>query len=178
MLSSAFKRSRLFDPESLGSWQRDSVREVDIVTGCLLLARRSLWDRLRGFDERFFMYGEDADLALRVADLGLRNVITPDAVVTHEIGVSSKSRPDKLVLLLAGKTTLLRKHWRGLRRTIGIRLLWAGVAVRAAAGAVAGTGPGREASAWREVWRERTTWLRGYEPPQQDPRLETSPAPR
>ena len=39
----------------------------DIVTGCLLLAPRALWQELGGFDTRFFMYGEDADLALRAA---------------------------------------------------------------------------------------------------------------
>ena len=82
-----------------------------IVTGCLLLAPRALWRELGGFDTRFFMYGEDADLALRAWARGLRPAITPDAVITHEIGVSSESRPDKLVLLFRGKATLLRKHW-------------------------------------------------------------------
>ena len=72
LLSTVFKGSRVFDPESLGGWQRDTVREVDIVTGCLLLAPREVWDELGGFDERFFMYGEDGDLALRAAGLGLR----------------------------------------------------------------------------------------------------------
>ena len=61
------------------------------------------------------MYGEDADLSLRAAALGYRPAITPDAVVTHEIGVSSATREDKLLLLFRGKATLLRKHWRGLR---------------------------------------------------------------
>ena len=64
------------------------MREVDIVTGCLLLAPRTLWEELGGFDTRFFMYGEDADLSLRAEALGYRPAITPDAVVTHEIGVS------------------------------------------------------------------------------------------
>ena len=103
MLSTAFKGSALFDPESLGSWQRDSVREVDIVTGCLLLAPTTVWKELGGFDLRFFMYGEDADLALRAAALGYRPAITPDAVITHEIGVSSESRPDKMVLVYRSK---------------------------------------------------------------------------
>jgi GT2 family glycosyltransferase len=117
LLTSAFKRTRLFDPESLGGWKRDTVREVDIVTGCLLLAPRTLWEELGGFDTRFFMYGEDADLSLRAAALGYRPAITPDAVVTHEIGVSSSTREDKLMLLFRGKATLLRKHWRACVRS-------------------------------------------------------------
>ena len=70
MLSTAFRGSRLFDPESLGGWQRDTVREVGIVTGCLLLVPRALWQELGGFDTRFFMYGEDADLGMRARALG------------------------------------------------------------------------------------------------------------
>ena len=107
MLSTAFKRSPVFDPESLGHWQRDTVREVDIVTGCLLLVPLELWRRLGGFDPRYFMYGEDVDLALRAKALGFAPAITPDAVVTHEIGVSSESRPEKFRLVLQAKVTVI-----------------------------------------------------------------------
>ncbi|MGH3111886.1 MAG: glycosyltransferase family 2 protein, partial [Gaiellaceae bacterium] len=153
MLSTAFKGSRLFDPESLGGWKRDSVRDVGIVTGCLLLAPRSLWLELGGFDPRFFMYGEDADLALRAARAGVRRVITPRAVVTHEVGVSSETRPDKLLLLFRGKVTLLRKHWGPVRSRIGVGLLVSGVGLRTLEALLPGRG--RRASAWPAVWRAR-----------------------
>ncbi|WP_219995803.1 hypothetical protein, partial [Schumannella sp. 10F1B-5-1] len=45
-LSTVFHRTRLFDPESLGRWQRDTVREVPVITGCLLLISRADWDLL------------------------------------------------------------------------------------------------------------------------------------
>jgi N-acetylglucosaminyl-diphospho-decaprenol L-rhamnosyltransferase len=175
LLSSAFKHTRLFDPESLGGWKRDTMREVDIVTGCLLLAPRALWQELGGFDARFFMYGEDADLSLRAAALGYRPAITPDAVVTHEIGVSSSTREDKLLLLFRGKATLLRKHWRGLRLRAGLFLLKTGVGVRALL-AVLGRRTDGRARAWREVWRERGDWLPGY-PPGIDAAEGSAPAP-
>jgi N-acetylglucosaminyl-diphospho-decaprenol L-rhamnosyltransferase len=161
MLSTLFKGSRIFDPESLGGWQRDTVREVDIVTGCLLLIPRQTWRALGGFDPRFFMYGEDADLALRAAAAGIPRVISPDAVVTHEVGASSATRPDKLLLLFRGKVTLLRKHWDGWRRPLGIRLLLAGVGVRAFLARITGRRDNR-ASAWPSVWRARSDWLAGY----------------
>ena len=164
LLSSVFKHTRLFDPESLGGWKRDSVREVDIVTGCLLLAPRSLWQELDGFDTRFFMYGEDADLSLRAAKLGYRPAITPDAVVTHEIGVSSSKREDKLMLLFRGKATLLRKHWRGLRLRVGLSLLTAGLGLRSLLTRHRGVECGRP-SPWTQVWRNRREWLRGYPEP-------------
>ena len=116
-----FKGTRIFDPESLGGWKRDSVRDVDIVTGCLLFVPKELWRDLGGFDPRFFVYGEDADLALRAAAAGVRRVITPEAVVTHEVGVSSATRPDKLVLLFRGKVTLLRKHWGPVKSRVWAR---------------------------------------------------------
>jgi N-acetylglucosaminyl-diphospho-decaprenol L-rhamnosyltransferase len=156
LLTTAFRGSRLFDPESLGGWKRDTVREVDIVTGCLLLVPRALWDELEGFDPRFFMYGEDADLTLRAWALGYRPAITPDAVVTHEIGVSSDADGEKYLLLYRGKATLLRKHWRGLRLRAGLGLLAAGVGVR---------GLLRRRSEYPDVWRRRGEWLGGYPEP-------------
>jgi N-acetylglucosaminyl-diphospho-decaprenol L-rhamnosyltransferase len=164
MLSTAFKGSRLFDPESLGGWKRDSVRDVDIVTGCLLLAPRTLWSELGGFDPRFFMYGEDADLSLRADAAGIRRVITPRAVVTHEVGVSSATRPDKLVLLFRGKVALLRKHWGPVRSRVGVGLLVSGVTLRTIEALLPGRGRRSEGrgSAWPAVWRARGEWLEGY----------------
>ena len=151
--------ARVFDPESLGGWQRDSVREVGVVTGCLLLVPTGLW-REPASTLRFFMYGEDADLSIRASRLGLRPAITPDAVVTHEVGVSSSARPDKLLLLFSGKATLLRKHWRSPKRELGLGLLLAGVGLRApwpgSRDARARTAPG-----WRCGARWR--WLPGYD---------------
>ncbi|HXV33335.1 MAG TPA: glycosyltransferase family 2 protein [Gaiellaceae bacterium] len=172
LLTSAFKRTRLFDPESLGGWKRDTVREVDIVTGCLLLAPRSLWRELGGFDTRFFMYGEDADLSLRAAALGYRPAITPDAVVTHEIGVSSAAREDKLLLLFRGKATLLRKHWRGLRLRLGLGLLAAGLGLRS----LLSRGGGGAPSPWTQVWRSRDDWLAGYPEPESPPSPQSAAA--
>ena len=148
-LSTAFKRSRLFDPESLGRWQRDSVREVDIVTGCLLPFPANDGTSSAG-STRFFMYGEEADFALRAAKAGLRPIITPDSVITHEVGASSKVRSDKVILLYQGKATLVRKHWSGARRSVGLGLLWLGVGLRAT---FAKLMPRAERqSVWPQVW--------------------------
>jgi N-acetylglucosaminyl-diphospho-decaprenol L-rhamnosyltransferase len=161
LLTTAFPRSRLFNPEMLGTWQRDSVREVDIVTGCLLLIPRRLWDELGGFDDVFFMYGEDADLSLRARKHGFRPAITPDAVVTHVVGVSSESRSDKMVLVFQSKVTLLRKHWPPWLGRFGIAMLWLGVGLRALLTRLAGRGSDG-ADTWVGVWRARRSWLAGY----------------
>lgn len=164
-LSTLAKGNRWLDPESMGDWARDSVREVGMVTGCLLLAPASVWRELGGFDERYFMYGEDADLAIRARAAGYRPTICPDAVIMHDVGKASATRADKLLLSHTGRATLLRTHWRGARREIGLRLLVAGVGLRAL---LASVGPflrhQTRAVAWPTVWRERRSWIVGYSP--------------
>jgi Methyltransferase domain/Glycosyl transferase family group 2 len=125
-----------------------------VVTGLLMLVRRELWERLGGFDEDFFMYGEDVDLSLRAAQLGYRPCITPNAVVVHHGGASAPSTGARLVLLLTGRVTLMRKCWTSPRARVGTRLLLLGVALRAAAGR----------DGWRHAWRDRRQWAAGYVP--------------
>ena len=153
-LSTAFRGNRFLDPESLGGWQRDSVRDVGVVTGCLLIAPRSLWERLGGFDERFFMYGEDTDLSLRARALGCHVRVTPDATIIHVVGASSDSGP-KMALVMKGRATIIRRHWPGWLQPAGLGLLLLGVLVRAV---------GRPHGMWRVVWRARRDWIRGYLP--------------
>jgi N-acetylglucosaminyl-diphospho-decaprenol L-rhamnosyltransferase len=176
LLTSAFRGSRFFDPEVMGGYKRDTVREVDIVTGCLLFVPRAHWEALGGFDLRFFMYGEDADFSLRAREAGLRPIVTPGAVVTHEVGVSSRADGDKLILLSKGKATLLRKHWSGLRLRTGLLLLSAGAGVRALFGSARGR-RGGSASAWRDVWRGRRAWLEGYPEPSEGRSRAAAPRP-
>ena len=91
-LRSLFRRSALFNSEGLGGWQRDSTRLVDIVSGCFLLIPRAFWVRLGGFDPKFFMYGEEADLCARARALGARPMMMPDAQIIHYGGECSQSR--------------------------------------------------------------------------------------
>lgn len=151
-LSTLFRRSRLFDPESLGRWPRDTEREVGVVSGCLLLAAGSTWRALAGFDPDFHMYSEDVDLSLRARRIGFRPVIVPDAVVTHVGGASSSHRADKMLLVARGKVTLITKHWSAPVAAFGRGCLLAGTALRALGGA----------DTWRELWRRRHEWTGGY----------------
>jgi GT2 family glycosyltransferase len=167
-LTTAFRMHRLFDPSSLGSWQRDSVRQVDVVVGCFLMISRALWDRLGGFDEQFFMYGEETDLCLRARSLGYRPTITPDAQIVHHGAASEPAEASKLVRLFSAYVLLFRKHWAPASRAFGVSMLalWAftrafGGRVLELAGQRGAAGRGR---VWREVWRRRRDWLAGYGP--------------
>jgi GT2 family glycosyltransferase len=161
-LASIFRRNRLLDPESYGPWGRDSVREVDIVTGCFLMIEKPLWDQLGGFDPQFFMYGEDADLCLRARQHGARPIITPDATIVHYGGASEKVRADKMVRLLRAKKQLIKKHWSSIACWLGLELLRFSVLSRLLACNsffyLGNKGAHDKAVQWREVWQRRVEW--------------------
>ena len=164
-LSAAFSGSGVFDPVSLGNWQRDTVREVGVVTGCLLLARRSVWQTLGGFDEDYFMYAEDADLSWRAWSAGYRPAITPEATIVHHLGASSTDTASRLVMRNTGVSTYIRKRWRPPWRQLALAMFAMGVLVRSVGyGIAARLAPGLapEAEKWAEVWRLRNSWLPGY----------------
>lgn len=67
----------------------DSLRQVDFATGCCVLIPRSVYERIGGFDESYFLYWEDADLSLRFARGGVRIVFCPHAILWHKVSVST-----------------------------------------------------------------------------------------
>lgn len=162
-LSTLRPRSRRFDPESLGRWQRDTRREVGVITGCLLLATREAWDDLGGFDESFFMYGEDTDLSARARTRGWRPLHVPEAAVVHHVGASSASSLEKSRLLFRGKATFARKHFAPRSApTLGVTLLKTGVALRAGAAGIKEAAGRTDSTCWRQLWKERDSWTAGW----------------
>lgn len=57
--------------------------DVDFCTGCFLVTRTDYLKKLNGFDERYFLYFEDADLTRKLQALG-RTVYNPNIEVLHE----------------------------------------------------------------------------------------------
>lgn len=174
-LSTVFRRTRIFDPESLGDWQRDSVRVVPIITGCLLLVRRTDFQRIGGMDQRYFLYGEDADFSARAAAAGYRPVVVPDAVIVHDNGGSTGGGGLKLCMVWAGRSTYLRTHWSGPAAAVGVGLLQVGALLRSAGEYVTS----HHAGSWTTVWRRRRDWRSGYPaarvalfPPTESPAVE------
>jgi len=161
-LTALFPRSRLLNPEAIPGWNRDTVREVGMITGCLLLVRQDLWRRMGGLDERYFMYGEDADLAFRMKKAGYSAVIFPDACIVHDIGKASATRADKMLLLFRGKATLFKDHFHGWRQRLVLNGLVAGVGLRAMLSQVAAAVFGYKADGWTTLWAGRHTWIDGY----------------
>lgn len=60
-----------------------TVHEIESPSGAFFLSKKSILDEVGGFDEAFFMYGEDIDLAYRIKHRGYKVIYYPKAVVTH-----------------------------------------------------------------------------------------------
>ena len=157
-LSTAFKGSAWFDPESLGGWQRDTVRTVPVVTGCLLLIHRRDFVAIGGMDERYFLYGEDAAFSHQAWSNGLTPVIVPEAVIVHDNGGSTGGGGTKMCMVMAGKATYLASIWPRRKAHAGIRLLQVGALLRS----LLELAVRRRGGMWTEVWRRRRDWRIGY----------------
>jgi N-acetylglucosaminyl-diphospho-decaprenol L-rhamnosyltransferase len=95
---------------------------VDQVIGAFFMIRRSLFESLGGFDERFFVYMEEVDLALRAAQLGYRSYFLKTATVYHREGISSEQIGGrKLFYLLRSQTEFARKHFPAWQ---AVALVW------------------------------------------------------
>jgi N-acetylglucosaminyl-diphospho-decaprenol L-rhamnosyltransferase len=156
-LASVFRGSRIFNPEALGAWDRNSDRVVDVITGCFALLRTPLFRYLTGFDERFFMYSEDTDLSRRVRDLGLQCVHLCEASLVHFGGGSDNVRSAKLAKVFGARSQYYDKHWTFVGSRMGKLLIDAAVITRRAASTF---GPAHKRATWRDIWIARELWHR------------------
>jgi N-acetylglucosaminyl-diphospho-decaprenol L-rhamnosyltransferase len=93
-------------------WPHSESRVVDQVMGAFLMIRRPLLERLGGFDERFPLYYEDLDLALRIRGAGFVSWFEASALVVHRGGGSSSRIPGRrLGLSLVSRWRYARKHF-------------------------------------------------------------------
>ena len=88
----------------------DAAIRVDAVSGCAMLVRGRVFDRIGGFAEEYFFSFEDVDFCLRAQAAGFRTLLVPSAAVAHEGSRSIGRRsPERLYfaarnhLLLAGR---------------------------------------------------------------------------
>lgn len=71
-------------------WDRNSLKEVDVVPGTAFLISQELFRKAGGFDENFFLYFEEFDFCLRLKKKGYKNFISPALKINHLWGASTK----------------------------------------------------------------------------------------
>ena len=95
---------------ALDTGQYDRQEEVLWPDGCAAMYRKEMLDRIGGFDEDFFAYGDDAELGLRARIAGWRCVYAPDAVVRHHRGATlGKGSAERLELIERNRVLLALK---------------------------------------------------------------------
>ncbi|MEK7070491.1 MAG: glycosyltransferase family 2 protein [Patescibacteria group bacterium] len=91
--------------------------EIDSPSGAFYLVKLNILKQVDGFDEAFFMYGEDIDLSLRIKKLGHKIIYFPSQLVTHlkyqsgikneEASLSSKTKQH----FYEAMTIFYKKHY-------------------------------------------------------------------
>jgi len=81
-------RRNVIDPVALPAGES---HVVDWLSGACVLGPRAAFERVGGFDERYFLYWEDADLCRRLRQIGMHVRYVPSAVAVHRVGHSSRT---------------------------------------------------------------------------------------
>jgi len=102
----------LWLPHFMTDWDHKGSAEVDHVMGAFYLVRRTLFVRLGGMDERFFVYLEDLDFSLRAKQAGFGTLYVTDAQVYHRgAGASDGARARSLFYALSSRVAYGFKHF-------------------------------------------------------------------
>ncbi len=137
-LSRIFPKSKVFSRYHLGSLDENKNHEVDVLAGAFMMVKREVLDTTGGFDETFFMYGEDIDLSYRVQKAGYKNYYVAETTIIHFKGESTKRGSLNYVLLFyKAMSVFVRKHYGGTRAGIFTASIQLAIWVRAMITAIA-----------------------------------------
>ena len=132
-LSNFFPNSKMFARYNLTYLNENQTYEVDAISGSFMMLKRVVYEKLGGFDEQFFMYGEDLDLCYRVQKAGYKVFYVHTTQVIHYKGESTKrSSMDETKIFYNAMHLFVKKHFSSsflveiiLRSAIGFRKLFA-----------------------------------------------------
>lgn len=137
-LSTLFPKSKIFARYNLTYLDENKSYEVDAISGSFMMMRRSVYDKVGGFDEQFFMYGEDLDLCYRIQKSGFKVYYVHSTQIIHYKGESTKrSSLDETRVFYNAMHLFVKKHLSSsllvgmiLRSAIVIRSIFAFIGVR------------------------------------------------
>lgn len=132
-LSSMFPNSRLFARYNLTYLNENETYEVDAISGSFMMFPKTVYEKIGGLDERFFMYGEDLDFCFRVQQSGMKVFYVHNTEIIHYKGESTKrSSLDETKIFYEAMHLFVKKHLSTsslveviLRSAIALRSLFA-----------------------------------------------------
>lgn len=108
---SRFSRPRWFGRYQMKHWDHGGERDVPVISGCYLMARREAIDRVGLLDDDFFFFGEETDWCARFRSAKWRVVYAPVGEIIHYGSVSAVRLGHKRdMLLTSGLVRYHRKH--------------------------------------------------------------------
>ena len=137
-LANLFPHSKLFAKYHLGNLDENKNHEVDVLAGAFMMIPRKIMDIVKGFDEDFFMYGEDVDLSYRIQQAGFVNYYFAETTIIHFKGESTKKGSLNYVkMFYSAMSIFVNKHYKNSRA--GVFHLFIQVAIGLRAVMAAGT---------------------------------------
>jgi len=89
--NSKFKIQNKFKiPARPAGGQNSKIKNIDYISGCAMLIRRRVFEKIGLFDERYFLYFEDADFCLRAKKAGFKIAVEPKSVIIHRLKEGKK----------------------------------------------------------------------------------------
>ena len=131
-LSRLFPRSRVFSKYHLGNLDKNESHAVDVLAGAFMMIKKEVLDKAGGFDEIFFMYGEDVDLSYRIQKAGHRNYYFAGSSIIHFKGESTRKGGLNYVrMFYKAMSIFVRKHYGGSKAGIFNFLIHVAIWIRA-----------------------------------------------
>jgi GT2 family glycosyltransferase len=114
-LSSLFPASKIWAGYYMGHLPVNQTAMVEILSGAFMVLSREVVEKVGGFDEKFFMYGEDIDLSWRIHQAGFVNYYFPDISIVHFKGESTTKNQRYVKLFYDAMELFYKKHF-GIRQ--------------------------------------------------------------
>jgi GT2 family glycosyltransferase len=130
-LSKLFPHSTIFSRYHLGNLDENKTHEVDVLAGAFMLIPKKILNKTGGFDEQFFMYGEDIDLSYRIQKAGYKNYYFAGSQIVHFKGESTKKGSLNYVKMFYNAMSLfVKKHYGGQKAALFIFCLHTAIFLR------------------------------------------------
>ena len=110
-LSKLFPRSPWFAKYHLRYLSDEEPQCIDILSGAYMLCRTAVLQQLGGFDEDFFMYGEDIDLSYRIVKAGYENWFLPTPMIHYKGESTHKDSMRYVRVFYDAMLIFYRKHF-------------------------------------------------------------------
>jgi len=137
-LSKLFPKSKIFSKYHLGYLDENINHEVDVLAGAFMMVPKKIIEEVGGFDESFFMYGEDIDLSYRIQKAGYKNFYFSETCIIHFKGESTKKGSLNYVkMFYKAMSVFVKKHYGGTKAGLFNFFIQVGIFFRAALSAVA-----------------------------------------